>query len=148
MISENPVPGGPSISQLAHFNWNLFREKISSSYSEKKQENDEDVDSPCVPGTSARSSHTNLRRISRSSSSHKSSPSCSALCQSLLSRTFSESVPQNSESMSSAKSTKCPLHTRWTCDNVESKFFLPTDVERHSTCDIEVDIIASDILNR
>lgn len=73
--------------------------------------------------------------------------SCSDLCKSVISKTLT----QDSTLINSPESTtrhSCPLHTLWTSEIVPTFAKLPIDVARHSTCDIEVDVLAADIANR
>nr|CAB3265529.1 DNA polymerase zeta catalytic subunit-like [Phallusia mammillata] len=63
---------------------------------------------------------------------------CQHVCQSFVSRTFNASHRGH-----------CPFHTIWSQSTVPADAFLTsTDTERLSTCDLEVDILATDILNR
>ncbi|KAK6169216.1 hypothetical protein SNE40_020308 [Patella caerulea] len=41
-----------------------------------------------------------------------------------------------------------PTHRRWKHSNIDRVLYLPDTVDKQSTCELEVDVIASDILNR
>ncbi|XP_077973529.1 uncharacterized protein LOC120341041 [Styela clava] len=136
----------PSMSQLQNFNWNLLREKAQSSYSQRQpHENDDLGDSEVLPSSS-------IRRASKEEDSQNVSQgfSCSNLCKTLMSKSILSNDSLESEDMLSNTLTSCmcPLHTQWTGQNVPSSSKLPVQVERHSMCDLEVDVLAADIANR
>nr|XP_039265405.1 LOW QUALITY PROTEIN: uncharacterized protein LOC120341041 [Styela clava] len=136
----------PSMSQLQNFNWNLLREKAQSSYSQRQpHENDDLGDSEVLPSSS-------IRRASKEEDSQNVSQgfSCSNLCKTLMSKSLLSNDSLESEDMLSNTLTSCmcPLHTQWTGQNVPSSSKLPVQVERHSMCDLEVDVLAADIANR
>ncbi|XP_012939593.1 uncharacterized protein LOC101853172 isoform X2 [Aplysia californica] len=57
------------------------------------------------------------------------------------------------KSLSTSSSSSCPrfapITSRvWHDENIPSDMWLPSSVERQSTCELEVDVVAADILNR
>ncbi|XP_050394966.2 DNA polymerase zeta catalytic subunit [Patella vulgata] len=52
------------------------------------------------------------------------------------------------DSFSGHSGLSTPTHRRWKHSNIERDLYLSDTVDKHSTCELEVDVIASDILNR
>ncbi|KAL8581748.1 hypothetical protein ACOMHN_043166 [Nucella lapillus] len=55
---------------------------------------------------------------------------------------------RNTPSSSSSTTTNTPSLAHWDMEHIQSDLLLPDHVERQSTCELEVDVIAADILNR
>ena len=72
---------------------------------------------------------------------------CTQACLTSLQRTLSNS--SELFQFSDAKQKCCPLHTRWHAGNIPPDAYLSMDIApKQTSCEIEVDVSAADILNR
>ena len=73
------------------------------------------------------------------------SEECTQACMASLSRSLS-----NLSGLLQSSSQKCcPLHTKWQTNNIPPGALLSTDIApKQTSCEIEVDVLAADILNR
>lgn len=142
-LSEDKLQA-PTISQFRNFDWNLLRAKGLGRDSPNVEDFGQDDE---FVNLSAEKSDGMTTQSGQKSHHISQGFSCSDLCKSVISKTLT----QDSTLLHSPESTvhhSCPLHTLWTSDTVPASAKLPIDVTRHSTCDIEVDVLAADIANR
>ena len=123
------------VTDLSKFDWN----KVC-----RNKPQDESADIP----SSATSSGDNGQPVN---AKVPSDLNCTQACLTSLRRSISNpKASQFFDDTIVVDSHKCcPLHTRWRTDNVPLDAYLPADVApKQTSCEIEVDILAADILNR
>nr|XP_009859156.3 DNA polymerase zeta catalytic subunit-like [Ciona intestinalis] len=113
-----------SSSQVQNFNWAAYKEQRDASVS---IEEENQTSSPSVASTQFKN--------------------CSHACADALSRTLGNTQPGNLNEQSDLNSS-CPLHIVWSQSTIPKSAFLPPEVERESVCELEVDVLGGDILNR
>uniref|UniRef100_H2ZKE2 DNA-directed DNA polymerase family B exonuclease domain-containing protein n=1 Tax=Ciona savignyi TaxID=51511 RepID=H2ZKE2_CIOSA len=113
-----------STSQVQNFNWNAYKDARDASASSGHEDS---VASPSAPNKIC----------------------CSQTCSDVLSRTIGDHSFSGSNDTNVPNASACPLHVMWTKDTIPNLALLRPDVvERQSICDLEIDVIGAEILNR
>ena len=120
-------------SDAPQFDWNNIRNKESISAAEEKTDS-------CSDNLSG------MKNLLHPTTGSMRDATCTQACVSSLRRSLSNSL----DLLPTSSSTEtCPLHAKWHKDSIPTEAYLSTDVApKQTSCEIEVDILAADIMNR